>query len=95
MNEMCTEASPFEISNGEVIYTKKFKDLDAYKKATSTAAKFRDELIDDLFCSEKSDKLSIILDVASWEYYGNKAYFSIYAIDPEITSIDFRIREIT
>lgn len=95
MNEMCVEASPFEIKDNNVVYTQKFKDKDAYKKATTTAPKFRDELLDDLFCSEKSDKLSFILDVASWEYYGNKAYFSIYSLDPDITSIDFRIREIT
>jgi hypothetical protein len=95
MNEMCVEASPFEIQNSEIIYTKKFKDIDAYKKATTNELKIRDELVDDLFCSEKPDKLSFILDVASWEYYGNKAYFSIYSTDPEITSIDFKIREIT
>ena len=34
MNEMCVEASPFEIENGEIVYTKKFKDIVAYKKAT-------------------------------------------------------------
>jgi hypothetical protein len=53
MNEMCVEASPFEIKDNNVVYTKKFKDIDAYKKATTTAPKFRDELLDDLFCSEK------------------------------------------
>ena len=35
MNDMCVEANPFETSPNGIAYTGKFKDIKAYKKATT------------------------------------------------------------